>query len=340
VADYIKNTEPRAQPWRRWVQAGFLVLNIWIGFLFVRFAAQLEQGIEPTVSRPPGVEGYLPVGALVTLKNLLSNHVLSPVHPAGFVLLLLFIAIAILLKKGFCSWFCPVGMFSEYLEKLHLRLFRRRLKLPAWADWPLRMVKYILAFFFVFTIVFAMKGEKAAEFVSGDYNKVADLKMLKFFTAMTPTAATVLVILFVLSILVPYFWCRYLCPYGALLGFLSIFSPVTVRRNADSCIDCRACTKACPAVLPVHKMAQVSSDECHACLKCVDACPVADTLELKVTGREKRVPGWVYAALIVGLFVAVTGIAQLAGYWNTSVTTAEYMDLAPRLDELSHDRGM
>ena len=338
--EYIRNNEPSSQRLRLLVQLGFLGLNVWIGFLFWRFVSQLEAGIEPTLGRPAGVEGYLPISALVSLKYYFDSGEWPLVHPASLVLLLLFVAIALLLKKGFCSWFCPVGFLSEYLARLRRFIFRKPFKgvHPA-VDWPLRMLKYILLYLFV-QAIFSAETAKTAAFIAGDYNKVADIKMMYFFTNLSATAAVVLAVLVVLSILIPYFWCRYLCPYGGLLGIVSIFSPVTIQRNAQSCIDCRACSKACPVLLPVHRMNQVSADECHACYKCVDACPVQDTLHLRVTGVKKKVPGKVYALVIVLFFMLATGAAQLFGYWNSSVTTAEYLELMPRLEELSHDRGL
>lgn len=337
---YTENTEPSSQGLRKLVQFGFLALNIWIGFLFFRFAAQLLAGIEPTVTRPSGVEGYLPLSALISIKHWIANGEWNTVHPAAVVLLLTFITTALLLKKGFCSWFCPIGLFSEYLAKLRTFIFRKPFGgINKWVDWPLRMVKYLLAGAFIQAIFYGYNAEKAAGFVYGDYNKVADLKLGLFFTNLSTTSIVVLITLTILSILYPYFWCRYLCPYGGLLGLFSIFSPVTVQRNTDSCIDCQACTAACPAILPVHKMTQVSSDECHACLKCVDVCPVQDTLQLKLTVVQKKVSGKVFAAVIVGFFLLATGAAQLYGYWETSTTPAQYLELMPEIDQLSHDRS-
>ncbi len=338
--NYKRNTEPSSQGLRKLVQYGFLALNLWIGFLFWRFAMQLQAGIEPTVSRPGGVEGYLPIGALVSIRHWIESGEWNAVHPAAVVILLTFIAISWLLKKGFCSWYCPVGLLSEYLAKLRGFIIRKpHTGVYSRWDWIWRMVKYLLLWFFVYGVFFSWNADKVEQFIYSGYNKMSDVKMLLFFTDLSTTAIVILVTLAVLSILYPYFWCRYLCPYGGLLGLFSIFSPVTVRREEKTCIDCKACTAACPALLPVHKMDQVSSDECHACLKCVDACPVENTLELRVAVVQKKVSGKVYAALIVGFFLLATGAAQLFGYWNTSTTPAEYMELMPEIDNLSHDRS-
>ena len=56
--------------------------------------------------------------------------------------------------KVFCSWLCPVGLISEALGDLGDRIFKRRLRLPAVLDWPLRYVKYLLLGFFVYVIFF------------------------------------------------------------------------------------------------------------------------------------------------------------------------------------------
>jgi hypothetical protein len=62
-------------------------------------------------------------------------------------------------------------------------------------------------------------------FMDASYGLIADLKMLDFFRALSSTAAFVIAVLVVCSILVKNPWCRYLCPYGALMGLLALASP-------------------------------------------------------------------------------------------------------------------
>ena len=93
-----------------------------------------------------------------------------------------------------------------------------------------------------------------ADFLDSPYNRVADVKMLYFFERISPFGLKAVLALVGLSIVIPYSWCRYLCPYGALLGALSLLSPLKVTRHAPSCIDCNLCTKACPSHLPVARL--------------------------------------------------------------------------------------
>jgi ferredoxin len=130
-------------------------------------------------------------------------------------------------------------------------------------------------------------------------------------------------------------WCRYLCPYGALLGLLSLASPVRVTRAKGTCIDCRLCTRACPSRIQVHRAHRVGSDECMACYRCVEACPVKDTLRMEAPGG-RNVAGWVFGALAVGLFVGITGLAMLMGHWKSAVSPTQYLKLIPEAQGVSH----
>jgi len=336
----IHKLPTRAEPYRRLVQFGFLALTVWIGYRFVLFVAQLEAGIPAMVPRPPGVEAFLPISSLISLKYWLLTGVWNDVHPAGLALFLLILGIGFALKKAFCSWVCPFGLLSEYLEKLHRVLFRRQIRLPGWVDFPLRGVKYLLLAFFLWAILLLMGEQSLARFIDSPYNRVADIKMLKFFALMSDTTMWVLLILLALSVVIPYFWCRFLCPYGALLGVVSIFSPLKVRRKAETCTDCQRCTAACPASIAVERLAAVSSDECHACLRCVDACPVEGTLHFSLTARRGRLSGRAIALIIVLAFVLVSGTAHLAGRWQTSITLDEYRYHVQHLDEYGHNRGI
>ncbi len=84
----------------------------------------------------------------------------------------------------------------------------------------MRGLKYILLGLFVAVIGF-MSATALEDFMSTPYGLVADVKMLNFFRDIGITAAVVIGLLVLLSMLVQNFWCRYLCPYGALMGFAS-----------------------------------------------------------------------------------------------------------------------
>jgi polyferredoxin len=309
---------------RHLVQAGFLLTVLWIGWEFVRWVHGLEAG-RVVGERPPGVEGFLPIAALLSLRHLFLTGEVHPVHPAGLAILVLVLGVGLLAKKAFCSWVCPIGTLSEMLAGLSQRLFRRKLRLPRPLDLPLRSLKYLLLAFFVYAVFFRMGPAAVADFLDSPYNRVADVKMLYFFERLSPLALGVLVGLAVLSAVVPYFWCRYLFPYGALLGALSLLSPLKVTRHAPSCIDCGLCTKACPSHLPVARLARVSSDECFGCLSCVAACPVPRALRVETPAPWPRaVRPAAFVALVVGLFVFGTFVARATGHWRNTITTEEY----------------
>ena len=188
-------------------------------------------------------------------------------------------------------------------------------------------MKYLILGFFLWA-VWRMDGPALEAFLDSPYNAAADVRMYLFFAHISGLALGVVLVLAGLSLLVQNVWCRYLCPYGALLGLLSLASPVRVTRNATSCIDCRLCTKACPSRIQVHRAGRIGGDECTACYRCVAVCPVKDTLEMRAPGG-KPVPGWVFALLAAGLFVAVTGMAMLSGHWKTSLEPGDYLQLIP-----------
>lgn len=320
---------------RRAVQLLFLALNVWIGVEFYLFVRYYESGgVTRRVARPPGVEGWLPIASLMNLKALLVTGELPSHHAAGLFLLIAFLSISLLLRKSFCSWLCPIGTISEALWRVGRSTFGKTWRLPRWADVPLRGLKYLLLGLFLYAIG-GMSAAAIRAFLDGPYGVIADVKMLNFFRYLSVTAAVVLGALAILSIFIQNFWCRYLCPYGALLGLPGGLSPARIRRYPDVCIDCAKCAQACPAWLPVDRLVAVRSPECTGCYECVAACPAAGALEMSVAGR-RRLPAWAMAVAIAILFLGIVGYARVTGAWTAELPDAVYFHLIPRAHEFTH----
>jgi polyferredoxin len=330
-----------SQALRRGYQFAFLLLNVWLASQFYLWVRHFETaGQSRYVSRPPGVEGWLPIAGMMNLKYFLRTGHVPPLHPAAMFLLVTFLAISFLFRKAFCSWLCPVGTVSEYLGKLGTKLFGRNFHLPRWVDIPLRGLKYLLLGFFVWAVS-SMSANAIAAFMRSPYGVVADVKMLNFFRFIGETGLIVLAVLVVASVFVQNFWCRYLCPYGALLGITSMFSPLRIRRNPETCIDCAKCAKACPSALPVDKLVTIKSAECTGCLECVAVCPAEGALQMAlprmVADRTaKRMPTWAFAAGVAALFFGIVGFAKTEGYWKSDIPQAVYKQLVPHANEASH----
>ncbi len=325
----------RSQSLRRSAQALFLALNLWIGIEFVLFVRHYETGGSSVwVRRPPGVEGWLPIASLMNLKAFLETGELPRLHPAGMFLLVAFLAISLLFRKAFCSWLCPIGTLSEWLWKFGRRTFRRNFFPPRRADIGLRSFKYVLLGLFLYAVG-SMPAYEIRGFLEGPYGVISDVKMLNFFRYLSVTGAVVLGGLILASVFVQNFWCRYLCPYGALMGLVAMLSPARIRRSPQYCIDCAKCARACPSQLKVDKLITIGSAECTGCLECVAACPAEGALVLALP-RRRVLPAWEITAGIAIVFLGITGLAYWTGHWHTDLPASVYHELIPRAREFSH----
>lgn len=309
---------------RHRVQLGVLLVTLGIGIQFFIHVWQAAGDGEITVSRPPGVEGFLPIGGLMGWKLFATTGVWDPFHPAAMVILGFAAVMSLAVRKSFCGWFCPVGTVSEWLWRLGRKMMGKNYRLPFWIDIPLRSLKYLLLLFFLW-IIFSMSTMAVVNFLHSPYYQLSDVKMLHFFTRMTPLTAVVLGALIIGSFFIRNFWCRYLCPYGALMGLLAMAGPTRVTRDEKTCTDCRRCTRACPAYLPVHEKRRSISAECIGCMDCTAVCPVADTLSMKTHGLRGR--AWSASMLslfmVVG-FIAVVYAARISGHWESRISQDQF----------------
>ena len=338
-----RNKEKGIQKYRFVIQTLFAVLCIWIGVEFYFFIQYLETGgaVEFS-SRPPGVDGFLPISSFMSFYLFLSTGIIHNAHPAGLFIFFGIVLVSIVFGKSFCSWLCPVGLISELVGDFGEKIFKRRLKLPKILDYPLRSLKYLLLGFLCYSVFFLMTELALKAFLDSPYNLVSDIKMFYFFANISRTALIVLAVLFLLSIFIRNFWCRFLCPYGALLGIFSLLSPNKIKRNPATCIDCELCTKACPSFIKVDKVKTVVSDECTPCLNCIDVCPVADTLEIKTITPTKniRVTKKAVAIGVVSIFMFVSGVGVFTGNWQNSLIKEEYLFHFEKMESYGHPTGI
>lgn len=336
-----KINKQNIQGFRFIVQLSFALLCIWIGIEFHFFIKYLESGgAAAFIARPPGAEAFLPISSLMSLKYFFLSGEIHSLHPAGLFIFVAVVAVSLLFGKSFCGWICPVGLLSESVadfgDKITKKVFGRTFRMPRFIDYPLRSLKYFLLGFFAYVVLIAMDETALRIFLDNDYNLLSDIKMYYFFINISQFAFVVISVLFILSIFIRNFWCRYLCPYGALLGFIGLFSPNKISRNEASCIDCSLCAKACPSKIKVDKVKTVISDECNSCFNCIDACPVKETLDLKNQFFGFTISKKAAAILIVALFIIITGIGMLTGNWQNRVSKEEYLKKFNKVESVGH----
>ncbi len=323
------------RPLRYAVQLAFLLFTLHIGWQFYHFVQQFESPGHPFTERPASVDAFLPIGGLMAFKYFLFTGIVDPVHPSGFILFVAVLGVSLAVKKGFCGWICPIGTISQYTWMAGEKILGRNFRIHRFTDISLRSLKYVLLGFFLVFIGIAMAPNMMLLFFITDYYKVVDVRMMKFFAEMSALTLWILVALVALSVLYKNFWCRYLCPYGALLGLLSRLSPFKVRRNESKCSHCHACTRHCPALIDVENKTVVKSEECYGCMTCVSRCRSDGALDLSLRVGKKIwiVKPWLFPIILIALFYLVIGMGMATGHWKSKIPYEEYQRLIPEVQK-------
>lgn len=316
-------------------QSLFAIFCLYIAWQFYAFYLwALDPVTNSYVPRPASVEAFLPLGALVSIKRFLLGAGFDTIHPAGLTIFMAAIAISLLLRKGFCGWICPIGFASNLAERLGKKC-RILFSLPAWLDLPFLSLKYLLLGFFAYLILWKMDLEGLTAFHNSSYNMVTDAKMLHFFLQPSVLAGSIMLGIILISFVIRNLWCRYLCPYGGLLGLVALFSPFQLHRDKSSCINCQKCERACPASIRITKKETIRTAECIGCLECVQACPVDNCMSLSLPGK-KQVNPYLLPIFILGLFFLCYLMARLTGHWQSQIPVETFQQNYQNMMTIGH----
>lgn len=296
------------------LQSVIFICTIIVGIRFHFFLENIYTGNNDAV-KPYAVEGFLPIGALAALKQFIVTGIYDKIHPAALTIFLFAIIISIIFKRSFCGYICPVGFVSEIVSR-----FSRNIKINKYIEILLSSIKYIILFFFLYAILYRMDILSIRYFLNSSYYIASDAKMYYLFAYPSLTTIITLLVLIIITFFIKNFWCRFLCPYGALLGLVSLLSPFKIKRNDAACTKCKKCTEVCPQSIDIHLQKKIITPECIGCMKCIDYKSKKDCLKITHTSFTPAVITFIIGAAFILMIIS----ANIFGIWKSEITTEEY----------------
>ena len=180
----------------------------------------------------------------------------------------------VLVGRFFCGFFCSFGAVQDLLwfGSHRLRaLFPGKRNLKK-ADRIFRFAKYAVLFYF---IIFVWSGVTAVK-TAGPWQVFGQYVSFGHWPGLKPLLSVggiLLLVIFIGSLFVQRFFCRYFCPMGAIYSLISRASFLKIDKPREGCGKCRLCTSKCSMGMDLTKKDRVAGGECISCQKCVSWCP-------------------------------------------------------------------
>lgn len=189
-------------------------------------------------------------------------------------MLLATVPATVLVGRFFCGFFCSFGAVQDLLwfGSHRLRaLFPGKRNLKK-ADRIFRFAKYAVLFYFIIFIWSGVTAVKTAGpwQVFGQYVSFGHWPGLKLLLSV---GGVLLLLIFIGSLFVQRFFCRYFCPMGAIYSLISQTSFLKIDKPREECGKCHLCTSKCTMGMDLTKKDRIAGGECISCQKCVSWCP-------------------------------------------------------------------
>ncbi len=247
------------------------------------------------------------------------SYVLNYTAPA-FLLALAIIVLALLGTRFFCSWLCPFGALNDFISLAGRRILGKNYELPLEIDARLRYIKYFILFFILVSKIFV-----GSCILTGfdPWVAFANLPGLPGTFKEIPFAFLVLLLVIAGAFLIKRFFCRYLCPLGALQGILVGTGLVQLKRSGTitNCHNCPSCSLNCPVNIKLGDREFIDSPECIHCLRCVGgSCPMGiNPFELTFANKSLKTYPYVLGTFTIfwGIYIGI-GFNGVLGATDTA----------------------
>ncbi len=257
-----------------------------------------------------------PFGAVETAGRLVMEGTFIPkIHESNLWVFAGVILVTLLFGAVFCGWLCPLGSVQEWIGTIGKKIFKKRYNrfVGARVDHMLGYLRYA---------VLALVLFKTTQMVNLVFQRVDPYYALFHFWMgdVLPSALIVLGGVLALSLFFERPWCRWFCPFGALIGVVQLLAPWKIRRNSAECTACGACARVCPMRIPLEKKTAVLDTRCNRCGNCLTACPKEKGMSFSFS-RASLFPlktRLVTGVLIVSLFASPILFAHAGGFFYTS----------------------
>ncbi|KNF08347.1 FMN-binding domain protein [Gottschalkia purinilytica] len=271
--------------------------NIQIFFFITLFTITISKTMELNIlpDRLNALNTLCPIGGVVNTVDFFTGG-MSLLKEDGLIILGS-ILITLILGPIFCGWLCPFGAFQEFIYKISSKLFpksKRKLKLSEEMDKKLSVLRYILL---LLVIILTVNGyHLILSTIDPTYSLL--YIPLGYFNAL---GITLFIFIIVIGIFIERAWCKYLCPYGALLGILNKLKIFKITRKDQTCIGCTKCNRKCPMAIDITKYDEVNNLKCVSCMECIEdkVCPSANTLILESSIKNKKIEKYVVKEVLL-----------------------------------------
>jgi polyferredoxin len=296
---------------------------------------------DPNLRLDQPVTFFFQLDPLIWLSSLLSGHVLIEGFLWGLGLLL----VTLFLGRIFCGFICPLGTIHHVISWFKPALKGERMvqanqKAPSQRTKYFLLIALLVGAFLGLNLVGLMDPisllfrSLALAVVHGlgtgikeifDWMANSDIKVLNQLSyggevLVSPvfgysyesyrTAWFIgLVFLFILFLnrLRPRFWCRVLCPLGALLGIFSRFSILRLEKDLKKCTHCKLCAETCQGAASPVPDQQWENAECLMCFNCFNSCPEgALSFRFRWPPSLNRKPDMGRRAVLTGLLAGIS----------------------------------
>lgn len=231
----------------------------------------------------------------------------EPIEFNSFIkILAVLLVYTIVFGRFFCGYACAFGSLGDAIHSLYINVCKRFKKKPVVLNETLkRFLSYGKYIALIIILFISFKDMTSALKGCSPWDVFSMLRAGNLEINAYKIGAILLILIVIGMALCERFFCRFLCPMGAVFSLMPMIPGFSLRRNREDCINgCSGCKRVCPCDIEISDMNSIEvSGECFQCGKCMDVCPKQNVKRAYVPQNFELCFTLIRAALLAGVLI-------------------------------------